>query len=77
MRLTGKQPRRRTDGSWDYPPLAEALGEAGLEGISNLVTSRQNTVAQYILTLPILDLCDRDFGGRERGCLGGGGNRTE
>ena len=32
-RLTGKQPRQKTDGSWDYPPLAEVLGEAGLEGI--------------------------------------------
>ena len=29
-RITGKQPRRRTDGSRYYPPLVEALGEAGL-----------------------------------------------
>ena len=27
--ITGKQPRRRVDGSWEYPPLAEALGGAG------------------------------------------------
>ena len=32
-RITGKKPRRRAYGSWDYPPLAEALGEAGLEGV--------------------------------------------
>ena len=57
-RLTRKQPRQRTDGIWDYPPLAEALGEAGLEGIRKLVTSRQNTVAQYIAMRPILDLCE-------------------
>ena len=57
-RLIGKQTRRRTDGSWDYPPLAEALGEAGLEGIRKLATRRQNTVAQYIATRPILDLCE-------------------
>ena len=25
-RITGKQPRRRTDGRWDYPHLVEAIG---------------------------------------------------
>ena len=49
-RLTGKQPRRKTDRIWDYPPLAEALGEAGIEGIRKSVTRRQNKVAQYIVT---------------------------
>ena len=29
-RLTGKHPWRRKDGSCDYPPLEEALGEAGI-----------------------------------------------
>ena len=58
-RITGKQPRRKTDGSWDYPPLAEALGEEGLEGMRKSITRRQNTVAQYIATRPILDLCDQ------------------
>ena len=32
-RLNGKQPWRNKDGIWDYPPLVEALGGAGLEGI--------------------------------------------
>ena len=58
-RLTGNQLRRRTDGVWEYRPLAEALGEAGLEGIRKSVTRRKNTVAQYIATRPILDLCER------------------
>ena len=58
-RITGKHPRQRTDGSWYYPPLAEALGEAGLEEIRKSVTRRQNTVAQYIATRPILDLRER------------------
>ena len=31
-KLTGKQPWQETDGNWDYPPLAEALGEVGLGG---------------------------------------------
>ena len=58
-RITGKQSQIRTDGSWEYPPLAEALGEAVFEEISNLVTRRQKTIAQYIAKRPIMDLCER------------------
>ena len=58
-RLTGKHPWRRKDGSCDYPPLEEALGGAGIEGIRKSVTRRQNTVAQYIATQPIMELCER------------------
>ena len=35
------------------------MGEAVFEGIINLVTRRQNTVAQYIATQPIMDLCEQ------------------
>ena len=40
---------------WEYPPLAETMGEAGFEGIRKSVT----TVAQYIATRKILDLCEQ------------------
>ena len=30
-RITRKQPRKRVDGRWEYPPLEEALGEAGFK----------------------------------------------
>ena len=49
-RLTGRQLRRRGDGSSAYPPLDEAMGETGFKGIRKSVTRRQNTVAQYIAT---------------------------
>ena len=42
-----------------YPPLREAMREVGFEGIRKAITRRQNTVAQYIATRPILDLCER------------------
>ena len=58
-RLTGRQTRRQGDVSWAYPPLDEAMGKAGFEGIRKSVTRRQNTVAKYIVTRPILDLCER------------------
>ena len=32
--------------------------EAGFEGIRKYITRRQNTVAQYIVTRPTLDLCE-------------------
>ena len=35
------------------------MREAWFEGIRKSVTRRHNTVAQYIATRPILDLCER------------------
>ena len=49
-RITGRQPRRKKDGSWDCPPLAGALRDAGMVEIRTSITRRQNTVAQYITT---------------------------
>ena len=46
-RITGKHLRQQADGSWEYLPLAEALGEAGLKGIRKSVTRRQNRFAVY------------------------------
>ena len=57
-RITGRQPRRREDGHRIYPPLKEAMQEAGFEGIRKAITMRQNMVAQYIAARPILDLCE-------------------
>ena len=35
------------------------MAEAGFEEIRTYVTRRQNTIAQYIATRPILNLCKR------------------
>ena len=56
-RLTGRQPRREKDGEWQYPSLEEAMEEALLTDIRTSILRRQNTVAQYIATRPLLDLC--------------------
>ena len=58
-RLTGSHLKRRGDGSWAYPPLEEAMEETGFEGIRKFITRRQDTVAQYIATRPILDLYEQ------------------
>ena len=58
-RITMKQPRRGGGGQWTYPPLKEAMQEAGFKGIWKAITRSQNMVAKYIATRPILDLCER------------------
>ena len=57
-RITGRQPRRGWDGKWFYPSLEGAMKEAGFKDIRTLINNRQNTVAQYIATRPLLDLCE-------------------
>ena len=57
-RLTGRQPRRGRGGKWHYPSLEGPMKEAGLTDIQTSIERRQNTVAQYIATRPLLDLCE-------------------
>ena len=57
-RLTGRQARRAKNRDWYYPSLEGAMREAGLTYIQKSIANRQNTVAQYIATRPLLDLCE-------------------
>ena len=56
FRLTGSKMRKGRDGGWVYPPLEDAMAEAGLKEVETYVYLRKNTVAQYIVTRPIMDL---------------------
>ena len=61
------------------------MEEAGFEEVGAYVLKRQNTVAQYIATRPILDLCKetvrtsvrRRCEGLGHGLLGDGGSRRD
>ena len=57
-RLTGRKPRRGTDREWFYPSLAGALKEAGVVKARTSFLQRQNTVALFISTRPIMGLCE-------------------
>ena len=59
-RLTRRQARGGENGEWYYPSLEGAMPEAGLTDIRKSIAKRQNTVAQYIATRPLLDLCEGD-----------------
>ena len=56
-KITGRHLRQRKDRSCIYPPLAGIMKETGMVGIKISILRRQNTVAQFIATRPILDLC--------------------
>ena len=78
-RLTGRQAQRERDGEWYYPSLEGAMREAGLTDIRKSTQNRQNTVAQYIATQPLLDLCEgaraREGGEGTAKVVGPGGHR--
>ena len=42
---------------WTYPPLEDAMLEAGLQEVKTYVFCRQNTATQFILATPIMYLC--------------------
>ena len=57
-RLTGRQPRKGGGGGkWHYPSLEGGMKEAGLTDVRTSINRRQKTVARYIATRPLLDLC--------------------
>ena len=55
-RLKGRQYCRGRDGGWLYPILEEAMAKSGLQKVMAYISRRQNTVAQFIATMPIMDL---------------------
>ena len=57
-RLSGKRPYLLpAENEWVYPPIEEALEEAGLFPIEHYISVRKNTLAANIATRPILELC--------------------
>ena len=43
-RLAGKQLQRLPDTGWEYPPLGEAMREAGFYEVKKYITRSNNTV---------------------------------
>ena len=56
-RLTGRQPWQGRDRVWVYLPLDDVMAEVELQEVETYVSRRQNTVAQFIASRPIMDLC--------------------
>ena len=56
-RLMERQHRQGRDSVWVYPLLEDAMVEVGLQEVETYVSCLHNTVAQFIATNPIVDLC--------------------
>ena len=56
-RLIGRQPWRGQNGVWLYPPLEDVIVEELLQEVGTYLYHLHNTVAQFIATRPIMDLC--------------------
>ena len=42
---------------WVYPPLDKVIMSVGMGEVATYVLCGHNNVTQYIITLPILELC--------------------
>ena len=56
-RLMGRQPRQGVEGVLKYLPLDYTMTEAVLQEVETYISRRQNTVAQFIVTRIIMNLC--------------------
>ena len=56
-RMVGMVTKRQLDSTWVYPTIGEALVTIRLDYIGVYIARLQNTVAQYIVTCPVMDLC--------------------
>ena len=56
-RIMVQLPRRRSNGIWNYPSLAEEIKGSGLKDMEVYIGRKQNMVAKYISTRTILYLC--------------------
>ena len=62
-RIFGKMPRWRVEGTWEYPPLGDAMRAYGIKEIETYISRLNSMVVQYIATHPIMYLC-LDMGSR-------------
>ena len=56
-KMMGRQPWKGRNSVWTYPPKEDAMAEAGLQEVETYISRLQNTVTQFIVTRPIMDLC--------------------
>ncbi len=56
-RMSGKRPEQNVDGSWTYPCSEDVLEAVGMKPIAHYVAVRRQTIANFIVNQPILELC--------------------
>ena len=56
-KITGKHPQQQSNEIEQYPLLEKLMQKSGLEDMETYISRRKSTVAQFIMTRPILDIC--------------------
>jgi hypothetical protein len=56
-RMSGKRSEQNVDGSWTYPGSEDVLEAVGMKPITHYVAVRRQTIANFIVNQPILELC--------------------
>ena len=69
--ITGKQARRKVDGTWYNPEAEEVQEAAGTQLAKTYIGRIQEMVAQWVALRPIIKLCIREMG------YEGGGRRRD
>ena len=52
-RMTGMMPKKKSDGTWEYPDSAEVLKAACLHTVEDHITVRRRTVMKFVVDRPI------------------------
>ena len=73
-RMAGMVPKRQHGVTWVYISIGEDLAMLGVKEIGVYIARCQNTVAQYIVTRPIMDLCLTASGSQDLAYPGYGGS---
>jgi hypothetical protein len=55
--MLGSHPRKRSDGTWEYPNSEKVLWDVGLQSISHYIHVRRQHIANFIVHWPIFQLC--------------------
>ena len=56
--IIGRQPQRGWEGKWFYPSLEGAMKEVGFTDVRTSINRIQNTVAKYMATRPLVEICE-------------------
>ena len=63
--MVGQMPRQEEDGTWSCLDRGEVMEAVGLRSIEDCALKRRNTVASWVTTRPLFDMCRE--AGRRRG----------
>ena len=60
--ITGNKAKRQRDGTWQGEAEEKVLNEAGTQSMGAYIDKRQETVAEWVALLPILEVYNTETG---------------